>query len=61
VTLSNYKLLGKIKSESVKILPGNYEVLGRRKGFQDVILELQVRQGTPPPTVMVVCDKKLTR
>jgi len=61
VTISNYKLLGKFKEESVKILPGNYEIVGRRKGYEDVILHLQVRAGSPPPTVIVVCDKRLTR
>ena len=61
VTISNYKLLGKFKEESVKILPGDYEILGRRKGFVDVLLLLPVRAGSPPPTVTVVCDKKLTR
>ena len=45
----------------MKILPGDYEIVGRRKGYEDVILILQVRAGTPPPTVIVVCDKKLTR
>lgn len=61
VTISNYKLLGKFKEESVKILPGDYEIVGRRKGYEDVILLLQVRNGSPPPTVVVVCDKRLTR
>jgi tetratricopeptide (TPR) repeat protein len=61
VTISNYKLLGKFKQESVKILPGDYEIVGRRKGYEDVILLLQVRAGSPPPTVTVVCDKRLTR
>ena len=61
VTISNYKLLGKFKEESVKILPGDYEIVGRRKGYEDVILVLRVRAGSPPPTVTVVCDKRLTR
>lgn len=61
VTISNYKLLGKFKEESVKILPGDYEIVGRRKGYEDVVLLLQVRAGSPPPTVIVVCDKRLTR
>ncbi|MEZ5276324.1 MAG: hypothetical protein R3F07_08090 [Opitutaceae bacterium] len=61
VTISNYKLLGKFKQESVKILPGDYEIVGRRKGYEDVILLLQVRNGSPPPTVVVVCDKRLTK
>ena len=61
VTISNYKLLGKFKAESVKILPGDYEIVGRRKGYEDVMLLLPVRAGSPPPTVIAVCDKRLTR
>jgi tetratricopeptide (TPR) repeat protein len=55
VSITNFKMLGKIRSETLNILPGDYEIIGRRKGFQDVVLMLQVRQGTPPPVVNVVC------
>lgn len=55
VSITNFKMLGKIRSETLNILPGDYEIIGRRKGYQDVILMLQVRQGTPPPVVNVVC------
>jgi tetratricopeptide (TPR) repeat protein len=55
VSITNFKMLGKIRSETLNILPGDYEIIGRRKGFQDVVLMLQVRQGTPPPVVSVVC------
>ena len=48
-------MLGKIKAETVKILPGNYEIVSRRKGYQDVLLMLQVRNGTTPPVVNVAC------
>ncbi|MSU46121.1 MAG: hypothetical protein EXS42_03085 [Lacunisphaera sp.] len=55
VSISNFRMLGKIKSEMVKILPGNYEIIGRRKGYQDVLLMLQVRNGSTPPIVNVTC------
>lgn len=55
VSISNFRMLGKIKSETVKILPGNYEIVGRRKGYQDVLLMLQVRNGSTPPVVNVTC------
>ncbi|HKB57942.1 MAG TPA: hypothetical protein VKC51_10160 [Lacunisphaera sp.] len=55
VSISNFRMLGKIKSETVKILPGNYEIVGRRKGYQDVLLMLQVRNGSTPPIVNVTC------
>ena len=55
VSISNFRMLGKIKAETVKILPGNYEIVSRRKGYQDVLLMLQVRNGTTPPVVNVAC------
>jgi hypothetical protein len=38
-----------------KILPGDYEIIGRRTGFQDVVFPLRVRNGEPPPTISVAC------
>ncbi len=61
VSISKYRLLGQISSQTVKILPGDYEIIGRRKGYQDVLLLLQVRNGTPPPTVSVVCKLRADR
>ncbi len=56
VSITNFRMLGKIESSTVKILPGDYEVIGRRKGYRDVQMLLQVRNGTPPPTVTVACS-----
>lgn len=58
VSVSNYRLLGRIDSTTIPILPGDYEIVGRRKGYQDVFLVLQVRNGVPPPTVRVICTDR---
>ena len=58
VSISNYKMLGKISSTTVKMLPGDYEVVSRRKGYQDVMIMLQVRNGSTPPVVNVACSLK---
>lgn len=55
VSISNYRMLGKIDTQTVKMLPGDYEIVSRRKGFQDVLLQLQVRNGSTPPVVNVIC------
>ncbi|HVT73069.1 MAG TPA: hypothetical protein VHD61_08025 [Lacunisphaera sp.] len=55
VSISNFRMLGKIHHETVRILPGDYEIVGRRKGYQDVILMLQVRNGSTPPPVSIAC------
>jgi tetratricopeptide (TPR) repeat protein len=55
ISITNFRLLGQIETQSVKILPGDYEVIGRRKGYKDVLLLLQVRSGSTPPLVNVAC------
>jgi tetratricopeptide (TPR) repeat protein len=56
VSISNYRMLGKIKTTTVKMLPGDYEIVSRRKGYQDVMIMLQVRNGATPPVVNVACS-----
>ena len=61
VSIGNFRLLEPFDSTAVKILPGDYEIVGRRKGYKDVVLVLQVRNGTPAPTVNVVCGTRSDR
>jgi tetratricopeptide (TPR) repeat protein len=56
VSIGILRMLGQIDTTKVAILPGDYEIVGRRKGYKDVHLLLQVRNGTPPPTVNVICQ-----
>jgi tetratricopeptide (TPR) repeat protein len=57
VSITNFKQPQKIETTlTLPILPGDYEVIGRRKGYRDVLLQLQVRNGTPPPVVTVACN-----
>lgn len=56
VQISTYKMLGQIDTKVEKVLPGDYTVIGRRRGYDDVLMLLQVRNGTPPPTVTVSCN-----
>jgi tetratricopeptide (TPR) repeat protein len=56
VQITNYRQPEKFDSRVVKILPGDYEVVGRRKGYRDVQMLLQVRNGTPPPVITVACS-----
>lgn len=55
VQITNFRAPQKFDSQTMKILPGDYEVIGRRKGYRDVNMLLQVRSGTPPPLVTVIC------
>ena len=56
ISITNYRLLGQIDAMKVKILPGDYEIIGRRKGYKDVLMLLQVRNGSTPPVVTVSCQ-----
>jgi hypothetical protein len=56
VSIQNFKQPEKMDSKVIKMLPGDYQVVGRRKGYRDVEMLLQVRNGTPPPTVTVACN-----
>lgn len=58
VSIQSFRAPEKIESTgtTIKMLPGDYAVVGRRKGYRDVTMMLQVRNGTPPPTVTVICN-----
>jgi tetratricopeptide (TPR) repeat protein len=56
VSIANYKTPVQTESMTLKIMPGDYEVIGRRKGYREVHLLLQVRNGTPLPPVTVTCN-----
>lgn len=46
----------KVSSKTVQVPPGDYNVVGRRKGYQDVIMRLIVRAGSTPPVFRVICS-----
>lgn len=56
VSIQNFRAPEKINSTVIKMFPGDYAVVGRRKGYRDVTMLLQVRAGTAPPTVSVICS-----
>ena len=58
VTISGLQLLGKFTTTRVNILPGNYEVIGRRKGFADVREMLRVRAGETIEPVTIIATKR---
>ena len=55
-SITNYRMPSQIDGTvPVKMFPGDYSIVGRRAGYRDVLLLLQVRNGTTPPTVTVEC------
>lgn len=61
VSIANFRQPQQAENFTVKVLPGDYQVIGRRKGYKDVLMLLQVRNGTPPPTVTVICQTTADR
>jgi len=55
VSIQNFRAPEKFESNVIKMLPGDYAIIGRRKGYRDVTMLLQVRNGTTPPAVTVAC------
>lgn len=44
-------------SDTITLLPGDYQFVGRRQGFKDVSVLLELRNGVPPPLVTVMCTE----
>ncbi len=58
VSITNFRMLGKVKQEMVSLPPGDYEVIGRRKNYQDVMLLLKVRPQMSTNLVSVICQNR---
>jgi hypothetical protein len=54
VLIEHYRAPKKLEGETIKMLPGNYRVIGRRSGYQDIEQTLLVRVGAPQ-VVTVTC------
>lgn len=61
VAVIGVRLLGTFSEKVVQVLPDNYEVIGRRSGYRDVVLPLRVRNGEPAPVLSVVCTQPVER
>ena len=57
VSITAFRMLGRFTAQATEIMPGNYEVIGRRTGYQDVVMRLELRNGQPPPVLSVVCTQ----
>ena len=55
VSVTNVRPPTKFKSLRLKLAPGVYEIVGRRKGYRDESHTLIVREGMPSVNVSMVC------
>ena len=49
------KEIGSFRSKTLKVLPGIYDVIGTRRGFKQVIQQLEVKPGSEPMDIKVEC------
>jgi hypothetical protein len=59
VSITNVHAPSKFQTKNVRLPPGDYEVMGRRKGYRDVRRSLHVSSGTAPKPLMVVCTESV--
>lgn len=49
----------KLKESTMNLLPGDYRIIGRKKGYEDIQYRLQIRGGVAQSPLTVICDEKL--
>ncbi|MGH8019598.1 MAG: hypothetical protein ACREIA_15220 [Opitutaceae bacterium] len=59
VTIQGLKLLGRFEQTSVPMYPGDYEIVGRRRGYQDVREVVRVRGGESIQPITIVAHARL--
>ncbi len=59
VSISGFQMMGKFEQHKLRILPGNYQVRGRRKGYRDVLLEVRVRRDSSFGPIQVICTQRI--
>lgn len=55
VQILNIKMLGPVLRTTVKLKPGTYEIVGRRRGYVDARTTIQVKNDDEPKIVEVAC------
>jgi hypothetical protein len=59
VTLFRVGRLGRFQQKALELRPGTYTVVGSRRGYRDVRLELEVRPGESPAPLVVRCSEAI--
>ncbi len=59
VSITGFQMIGKFEQHHLRILPGNYRVKGRRKGYRDIVLEVRVRYDSSFGDIPVICTQRI--
>ena len=55
VSITNVRAPAKLKSVNVALAPGEYEVMGRRRGYRDVQKSVRLQSDGAPITLTIIC------
>ncbi|MCB1646163.1 MAG: protein kinase [Pseudomonadales bacterium] len=51
--------LGQIEQHQLELIPGDYTIVGRRRGYKDVREDIVIRGGKNPLTVNISCSERI--
>jgi RNA polymerase sigma factor (sigma-70 family) len=57
VAVGGVRAVGTFSVNTVRLPPGDYEIIGWRTGYESVIVPLRLRAGSPPGPVAVSCTR----
>jgi hypothetical protein len=60
VSITNTRAPEKFHEARLALPQGDYEVVGRRKGYRDVLHVLRLRAGMAPVKASIVCTEKVS-
>ena len=59
VTIYKIRKFGKINSAEVELFPGDYTIVGKRRGYRDVQHRLTLLAGEPISPLFISCVEKI--
>ncbi|XOV87677.1 MAG: hypothetical protein ACFHX7_22435 [Pseudomonadota bacterium] len=59
ITVYRVGNLGALDRTTLELIPGRYTIVGKRRGYRDVEVELTLLGGRPPPPIQVSCTEKI--
>ena len=59
VSIAGFQMIGKFEQHHLRILPGNYRVRGRRKGYRDIVLEVRIRNDSSFGDIQIICTQRI--
>lgn len=59
VLIYNFGTLGTFNKKEVKLTPGEYRMLGSKRGYRDVLHIFTIKAGVQPPPIDVRCEERI--